>query len=105
MSPEHELESVTFERAKRDPAAVFRKPEEVLEHPAFTCEQKCEILRAWVQDATRLSESEAEGMGGGEPAMLGRVLDALHCAESGAGKPEGSERAFPKTGGSDRTSS
>ena len=82
MKPQPESEAISFERAKRDPASVFRVPEEVIDHAGFTPAEKQEILKAWVQDATRLSSSESEGMAGGEPAMLGRVLEALHCVEN-----------------------
>ena len=45
--------------------------------PGLTREQKLQILNNWQLDASRLVESEGEGMGGGGAAMLHRVRVAL----------------------------
>jgi hypothetical protein len=66
-----------YERALRDPHAVFGEPKEVLAHHDLTAGQKRAILESWRQDALRLSASEGESMAGGEEAMLQRVCDAL----------------------------
>ena len=66
-----------YERALRDPYAVFGEPKEVLARQGLTPDQKRAILESWRQDASRLSASEGENMAGGEEAMLQRVCDAL----------------------------
>ena len=66
-----------FEHKKVDPRSAYRHPDLVLADKALTREQKIEILREWHYDATRLQESEAENMSGGEPDMLRAVSNAL----------------------------
>jgi len=43
--------AVNFEAALRNPAMVLATPEEIVAHPAFTTDQKIEILRQWGYDA------------------------------------------------------
>ena len=71
-----------FLEAQLDPGRVFASPDEVLARADFTPAQKEAVLRRWAYDAERLSESESEGMGGGEPSRLGRVLEALEQLRS-----------------------
>jgi len=61
----------------RDPAAVFRFPRDVLDHPDLTREERSAILRQWERDARGLSVAEEEGMAGGEESLLARVRRAL----------------------------
>jgi hypothetical protein len=74
-----EIHEADLDKIKLDPRAFFSEPREVVAHPKLSREQKLEILRQWEQDALRLSESEAEGMGGGEESMLGRVESAIRA--------------------------
>ena len=78
MSLGDELHRIDFERARADPASVFTSPDAVLADERFADPEKIEILRQWAYDADQLAIAECEGMAGGEPAMLGRVLAALH---------------------------
>ena len=64
-------------RAQTDPAAVFRRPADVLRHRGLTDEEKLRILRHWEHDARELAVAEEEGMGGGERGHLHSVLKAL----------------------------
>jgi hypothetical protein len=82
MSLSNELHRIDFERAKADPSGVFTSPTAVLADERFSGVEKLEILREWVHDADLLEIAESEGMGGGEPSMLGRVLAALHEMQS-----------------------
>jgi hypothetical protein len=68
---------IDIEAALRDPLCFFAEPQDVAAHPQLSRENKLAILRRWEQDALRLSASEAEGMGGGEESMLGRVEQAI----------------------------
>ena len=68
---------VDLEAALQDPPAFFAEPQDVADYPQLSREEKLAILRRWEQDALRLSESESEGMGGGEENMLGRVKRAI----------------------------
>src|SRR3954453_10687748 len=74
-----------YERALRDPRAVFSEPREVLTAQGLSADQKRAILDSWRQDALRLSASEGENMAGGEEPMLQRVCDALHELEPRTG--------------------
>lgn len=67
-----------FEKAMRDPAGVYKSPENVLKDETLTKEQKIKILRQWEYDARDLMVAEEENMPGGEENMLNRVLEALH---------------------------
>ena len=72
-----ETPQVDFEAALQDPPAFFAEPQDVADYPQLSREEKLAILRRWEQDALRLSESESEGMGGGEENMIGRVKRAI----------------------------
>jgi hypothetical protein len=72
---------VPFEKAIADPESVYDAPEEVVADERLSLEQRLEILKRWAHDADRLAVAESEGMGGGEPAMQNRVLEALHHVE------------------------
>ena len=76
-------QSIDIEKAKLDPSSVFATPEEVVRHAALTREQKIEILRRWEYDASELSVAEEEGMMGGEPTVLEKVLAALDRLNGG----------------------
>jgi hypothetical protein len=71
------VSQVDFEAALQDPQAYFAEPQDIVDYPHLSREEKLAILRQWEQDALRLSASEAEGMGGGEESMLGRVELAI----------------------------
>jgi len=71
------MSEIDLERALNDPADVFEDPDAVVQHPALTREQKVQILNNWQLDASRLVESEGEGMMGEGAPMLHRVRMAL----------------------------
>lgn len=56
-----------------NPARHYSAPRDVISDPDLSHRQKRDVLKAWRQDAERLAESTAEGMGGGEPAHLREV--------------------------------
>ena len=68
---------VDLQTMLRDPAAVFRRPSDVLNHPGLTRDERLAILEQWERDARELSVAEEEGMGGGEESFLARVRLAL----------------------------
>jgi len=70
-------EQIDYEKALLDPASLFATPEELLNRGDLTKEQKIEILRRWEYDASEVAVAEEEGMVGGEPLILRRVLLAL----------------------------
>jgi hypothetical protein len=71
------MSEINLERALNDPADLFETPDAVVHHPALTREQKVQILKNWQLDASRLEESEGEGMRGEDAPMLHRVSIAL----------------------------
>lgn len=82
MSTQTELE-----RAVTRPWSVYKTPEAVLADRRLDPAQKRRILESWERDSRELAVAEEENMGGGEPDMLGRVLEALSTL------PAGDERA------------
>ena len=78
---------VDLQKMLRDPAAVFQKPRDVLDHPGLTRDERLAILRQWERDARELSVGEEEGMGGGEESLLARVRLAI--AQLGEKLPSG----------------
>lgn len=63
--------------AIRDPTEVYARPMDVVDDARLGPADKKRILDGWHLDALRLSESEAENMGGGERAYLREVMLAL----------------------------
>lgn len=70
-------ERIDYDKALLDPASVFASPEEVPDRADLTKDQKIEILRRWQYDESEVAVAEEEGMVGGRPLMLRRVLLAL----------------------------
>ena len=56
-----------------DPAQQFGTPGAVVEAAGLATADKIAILERWRLDALRLSDSEQEGMGGGEPPHLAEI--------------------------------
>ena len=77
------VSEIDLDQALSCPTCVFRRPEDVVEHPTLTRAQKIEILRRWVYDATELAVAENEGMGGGEAAGIDVVMAALDRVNAG----------------------
>lgn len=69
--------NIYLDDAMRDPSKVFDEPMDVIKVDHLSPTQKREILRQWELDARELLVAEEENMAGGEPAMLGRVHEAL----------------------------
>lgn len=68
---------VSLDEKIADPSGAYDTPEEVLRDAALDRDAKRRILESWERDARELQVAEEENMGGGEPAMLGRVLECL----------------------------
>lgn len=87
--------NVDFNAAIRSPTSVFHDPREIVGHEGLSREQKLRILKQWEVDARALAVAEEEGMAGGEPNMLQRVmqalddLNALPVGRGGAGTKQG----------------
>jgi len=71
--------NMDFEKAKLNPAAVFKSPQEVVSSQELSRQQKIEILQRWEQDATLMEVAEEEGMPGPQPKLLQPIRDALHA--------------------------
>lgn len=72
-----ERKGIDLDQALLDPGSVFRDPEEVLHHPELSRQEKEEILRRWIYDASELQVAEEEGMIGGESPLLPALIQAL----------------------------
>ena len=68
-----------FNKAKLNPAAVFKSPQEVVSCQELSREQKIEILRQWEQEATSMEVADEESMTGPQPKLLQPIRDALHA--------------------------
>jgi hypothetical protein len=68
-----------FTKAKLNPAAVFKSPQEVVSSQELSREQKIEILRQWEQEATSMEVADEESMTGPQPKLLQPIRDALHA--------------------------
>ena len=68
-----------LEKAKVNPAAGFKSPQEVVSSQTLSREQKIEILRRWEQDARLMEVAEEENMPGPQPKLLQPIRDALHA--------------------------
>jgi hypothetical protein len=70
-----------LEKAKLNPAAVFKTPQEIVSSQELSREQKLEILRRWEQDAMSMEVAEEEGMPGPQLKLLQPIRDALHALD------------------------
>jgi len=70
-----------FEKAKLNPAAVFKSPQEIVSIQELSREQKIEILQQWEQDARLMEVAEEESMPGPQPKLLQPIRDALHSLD------------------------
>jgi hypothetical protein len=73
----HMREQNYLDRAKLNPARVFKTPMDVVETDDIDPAAKLAILEAWEADERALLRAEDEGMGGGEHAHLQKVQAAL----------------------------
>ena len=88
-----------IEKSILNPAATFKKPQEVLDSHDLSREQKVEVLRRWEYDLRELQVAEEEGMTPPklESVTLDMVLKALTLLEA----PSDMEHTAPtKQGGS-----
>ena len=67
-----------FEKAKLNPAAIFKTPQDVVSSQDLSRTQKIEILERWEHDAVTMEVAEEEGMPGPQPKLLQPIRDALH---------------------------
>ena len=70
-----------LEKAKLNPAAVFKTPQEIVSSQELSRKQKLEILRRWEQDAMSMEVAEEEGMPGPQLKLLQPIRDALHALD------------------------
>jgi hypothetical protein len=70
-----------LEKAKLNPAASFKSPQEVVSSQELSREQKIEILQRWEQDARLMEVAEEESMSGSQPKLLQPIRDALHALD------------------------
>jgi hypothetical protein len=68
-----------YDQALLNPAAIFKRPKDVLDTESLTTDQKLEVLKRWETDALLLSVATEENMGGGEPS---RIEDVRHAIDT-----------------------
>ena len=67
-----------LDRAKLNPARIFKSPMDVVETNDIRPAETLAILQAWEADERALLRAEDEGMSGGEHAHLQKVQAALN---------------------------
>ncbi|MGO8842807.1 MAG: hypothetical protein ACLQF1_17260 [Methyloceanibacter sp.] len=72
--------AIDLDKAKLDPAAVFRAPTDVLEVSDLSPEDKKAILIRWEEDAEALIRATEEGMPPADNRSPGELLRAVHEA-------------------------
>jgi hypothetical protein len=72
--------AIDVDRAKLDPASVFRAPEEVLGAATLSAEDKRTILARWEADAEALIRATEEGMPPADNRSPAELLRAVHEA-------------------------
>src|SRR5262245_48013075 len=88
--PTMALSASDLDKAKLDPGSVFRTPEDVVEAPELSLEDKKAILVRWEADAEALLRATEEGMPPSDnrrsPAELLRAVhEAIQSLEPAAG--------------------
>ena len=74
------LAAMDLDKAKLDPASVFRAPEDVLGAPGLSPEEKKSILVRWEADVEALLRATEEGMPPSENRSPAELLRAVHEA-------------------------
>ena len=74
-----------LDKAKLDPAAVFRAPKDVLHAPGLSPEEKRSILIRWEADIEALLRATEEGMPAAENRSPAELLRAVHEAMQSLG--------------------
>jgi hypothetical protein len=72
--------AIDLDKAKLDPAAVFRAPKDVLGVAGLSPEDKKTILLRWEEDAEALLRATEEGMPPADNRSPGELLRTLHEA-------------------------
>ena len=78
-----ELALLDLERALIDPSAVFRSPDQVVDHPLLSHACKKDILQRWAWDEYLMELASAEAMPEAGPSRLAEIKSALARLESG----------------------
>jgi hypothetical protein len=76
-----------FNKARLNPSAEFRHPDEVVSEAGLTKDQKLEILQQWEYDVREMEVAEDENMQGGSRVALRDVLNALDQVEPNREQP------------------
>jgi hypothetical protein len=74
------MKVIDLDKAKLDPASVFRAPKDVLAAPGLSLEDKKAILLRWEADADALLRATEEGMPPADNRNPGEMLLAVHEA-------------------------
>ena len=72
--------AVDLDKARLDPASVFRSPEDVLGAPGLSPEEKKSILVRWEADVEALLRATEEGMPPSDNRSPAELLRAVHEA-------------------------
>jgi len=81
-----------LDKAKLDPASVFRAPEDVLGAPGLSPEEKKSILVRWEADVEALLRATEEGMPPSENRSPAELLRAVHEAMQSLERGPGAHR-------------
>ena len=79
-----ELDLLDLDRARIDPSAVFRSPDQLLDHPLLSHACKKDLLQRWAWDEYLMELASAEAMPERAPSRLDEIKSALARLESGS---------------------
>ena len=71
---------IDLDKAKLDPAAIFRAPKDVLAAPGLSAEDKKAILIRWEADAEAMLRATEEVMPPADNRSPAELLRAVHVA-------------------------
>jgi len=80
LAPAMTSAAMDLDKAKLDPASVFRAPEDVLGAPGLSPEEKKSILVRWEADVEASLRATEEGMPPSENRSPAELLRAVHEA-------------------------
>lgn len=70
---------IEIEKAKTDPASVFKRPSDVVKEPSLSQSEKIDILRRWAYDEREMAVAEEENMRSTESSQANILDEILKC--------------------------
>ena len=72
-----------YNQGLKNPTAVFKNPQDLVNNQSLSNEQKINILQQWYDDAKLLEIASSENMDAEEDSLLPEIIEALHTLGTG----------------------